>query len=125
MVLVTLLRASRVSGKHSGFLVDGEAAGRRGLGELGGDLRQCLLEGRAVEPRRSEGLPRDFERTCEEGFFRSHHALDFILCGGDLRIKLFARALELHQFLDLGFHVRVRHFRVPPLLLDLLLIPYI
>ena len=38
------------------------------LHELCGDLRQSLLQGRAVETGRSESLPRDFERSGEQRF---------------------------------------------------------
>ena len=49
LVLVTLLRASRVSGKHSGFLVDGKAASFDYSGVLCRQLRIGFFESTGIK----------------------------------------------------------------------------
>ena len=91
------------------LLVYGESAGRGLLRELCGDLRQGLFECRAIQTGRSEGFPRNLERSGEKGFFFAHDRLNFIFYGGNFRFQLFLHPFEFQQLLYLDFHALIRH----------------
>ena len=90
-------------------LIDGKSAGCGLLGELGGNVRHCLLQGSGIDAATGEGLPADLVGSGSEEFFVAHDGLDAVLQGGDRGVQFLAHALQVKELVDDAFQGWVAH----------------